>query len=199
MGQYYKPILIAEDGHVCTACSHDFDNGLKLMEHSWIGNNFVNVILAQIRSNPKRIVWMGDYAIDVIEDTCDFGNGFVRGKNEFEAYYNRERKDGVYKDTENLTASEKPYLLDEDHADCYIVNITRREYLDMRRYMQENTGADKWCINPLPILTSVGNGAGGGDYWGINMDDVGIWAFDELYVSELCPSQLTEVTFSFKE
>ena len=80
MGQYYKPILIAEDGHVCTACSHDFDNGLKLMEHSWIGNNFVNVILAQIRSNPKRIVWMGDYAIDVIEDTCDFGNGFVRGK-----------------------------------------------------------------------------------------------------------------------
>ena len=40
MGQYYMPTLIAEDGTVSTLYSHQYDNGLKLMEHSYIGNRF---------------------------------------------------------------------------------------------------------------------------------------------------------------
>ena len=34
MGQYYMPTLIAGDGTVSTLHSHQYDNGLKLMEHS---------------------------------------------------------------------------------------------------------------------------------------------------------------------
>ena len=45
MGQYYMPTLISEDGTVRTLYSHAYDNGLKLMEHSYIGNNFVNAVL----------------------------------------------------------------------------------------------------------------------------------------------------------
>lgn len=42
MGQYYKPIILSDDNKVVAYMySHDYDNGLKLMEHSYIGNNFV--------------------------------------------------------------------------------------------------------------------------------------------------------------
>ena len=33
MGQYYIPTLIAGDDTVSTLYSHQYDNGLKLMEH----------------------------------------------------------------------------------------------------------------------------------------------------------------------
>ena len=49
MGQYYQPLLIDDSGSMITAYSHDFDNGLKLMEHSWIGNNFVKIGRASCR------------------------------------------------------------------------------------------------------------------------------------------------------
>lgn len=45
MGQYYMPTLIAEDGAVSTLYSHQYDNDLKLMEHSYIRNNFVNAMI----------------------------------------------------------------------------------------------------------------------------------------------------------
>jgi len=41
MGQYYKPISIDK---MTFLYSHDYGNGLKLMEHSYIGNNLVNTV-----------------------------------------------------------------------------------------------------------------------------------------------------------
>lgn len=38
MGQYYRPTIHTENG-VLSFHAHDFDNGLKLMEHSWIGQS----------------------------------------------------------------------------------------------------------------------------------------------------------------
>ena len=34
MGQYYMPTLIDDNGTISILYSHDYDNGLKLMEHS---------------------------------------------------------------------------------------------------------------------------------------------------------------------
>ena len=39
MGQYYMPLLIGSDKKILRFYSHHYDNGLKLMEHSWVGNN----------------------------------------------------------------------------------------------------------------------------------------------------------------
>jgi len=51
MGQYYKPCILAEktgDDEKETVLgwmySHKYDNGLKLMEHSWLRNDFVNTL-----------------------------------------------------------------------------------------------------------------------------------------------------------
>ena len=42
MGQYYTPI-IKRGNKMRRVYSHDFHNGLKLTEHSYVGNNFVNI------------------------------------------------------------------------------------------------------------------------------------------------------------
>ena len=39
--------------------SHDYNNGLKLMEHSWLGNTFVNAVCSELVDTPNRLVWCG--------------------------------------------------------------------------------------------------------------------------------------------
>ena len=53
MGQYYKPCILGaaptEGQHETVMAwmySHDYDNGLKLMEHSYTDNNFVQTFEA---------------------------------------------------------------------------------------------------------------------------------------------------------
>ena len=61
MGQYYMPVI--KRGNVLRRVySHDFGNGLKLTEHSYVGNNFVNVVANEIVDNPAQLYWLGDYA-----------------------------------------------------------------------------------------------------------------------------------------
>ena len=74
MGQYYKAIILG--GQKLTGfeeilgwlTSYDYDNGAKLMEHSWIGNAFVQAVEDIISDKgpfyKKRLVWSGDYAFN---------------------------------------------------------------------------------------------------------------------------------------
>ena len=52
-----------------------------------------------------------------------------------------------------------------------------------------------WTIHPLPILTCIGNGRGGGDYYGTNMDMVGAWAMDRITFTEEWPVAYREVEY----
>ena len=61
MGQYYMPV-IKRGNKLRRVYSHDFGNGLKLTEHSYIGNKFVNVVANEIIDNPAQLYWIGDYA-----------------------------------------------------------------------------------------------------------------------------------------
>lgn len=205
MGQYFRPLLIHEDGEVITASSHDFDNGIKLMEHSWIGNNFVNAILFRIKDNPTRVAWIGDYADGFVGEKCNFGDGFITSENEFMASYNDawDSENGV----EDLPQDSQIIDLNLDNADgYYLVNLTKKCYVDMGEYVRQNSipnrfgDSQTWCINPLPILTCVGNGMGGGDYYGeTGKDDVGSWAFDQIYITYLRPGKMNEVMYLFQE
>ena len=68
MGQYYKPCILQDDAKTIKAWanSHDYNNGLKLMEHSYIKNEFVGAIEKQLTPHgswyKSKIVWAGDYA-----------------------------------------------------------------------------------------------------------------------------------------
>ena len=50
------------------------------------------------------------------------------------------------------------------------------------------------CINPLSLLTAVGNGKGCGDYFGLNSCDIGIWAWDIISIEDEIPEYT--VTYS---
>jgi hypothetical protein len=39
---------------------HSAENGLKLMEHSWLHNNYVNLVLNQL-TKPTKLSWVCDY------------------------------------------------------------------------------------------------------------------------------------------
>ena len=202
MGQYYKPLLIADDGTKQTAYSHDYGNGLKLMEHSWVGNNFVNAVLQNLESNPQRLAWIGDYADSLSDEEYCFGGGYIDDRETFMELYNalwnhEESHDTIPK----IDMNQPEYKLSNEDADCFIVNLTKRCYIDMEKYVAENKKKDGeyfWCINPLPLLTSIGNGQGGGDYRG-DEPEVGSWAFDKIYITALRPNKMEEVMFYFQE
>lgn len=209
MGQYYQPLLIDDSGGMLTACSHDFNNGPKLMEHSWVGNNFVNAILKKLDNNPMRVAWLGDYSSDLCNEAyINMGGGFVADKEDFADYYGSVWLEECQPHAPLMKNDNSEYLLDIEHADCFLVNVTKGCYIDMQEYVKENetnetfdnSGFSPWCINPLPLLTSVGNGQGGGDYRSkIGMDDVGSWAFDKVYITALRPVRLGKVMYHFRE
>jgi hypothetical protein len=62
MGQYYSPA----NGRTKECLdSHNYGSGLKLMEHSWMKNNFVKTVESLIAEGGRwfndPIIWSGDY------------------------------------------------------------------------------------------------------------------------------------------
>lgn len=217
MGQYYKAYVSNEEGHkvFCpqnavymtkngiedstkignpswedrgpNSWGYNF-SGLKLMEHSWLNNDFVNGVLEAIWDKPAWVAWVGDYADDI---------------DDFDEYYTED----VYKilwggsETRELPFAEVPTI----HEAGFIVNHDKRQYIDLYRYAKAagflpNWDEDRtWAIHPLPLLTVIGNGRGGGDYHGINMNMVGSWSMDLLEFTEEKPTLMEEVLIPFIE
>lgn len=165
MGQYYNAILINKENKT----SNYAGNGsFKLTEHSWFENPFVNWVCKKLLNNPQNVAWVGDYAAK--KDNEEKLHQFIDINNKTKTRYH-ECKDNF--NTLGLT----------------LVNRTKRVYIRMTDYyhlnVKNNEYYDDWVMHPLPLLTAVGNGNGGGDYHGINMDLVGSWAGDVIEVVDL--------------
>lgn len=211
MGQYYHPMLIDIEGNITLLNPHQYDNGLKLMEHSYIGNNLVNAVLGQIKERPRRVAWIGDYS-----DGYD-GSPYERQfpQDVFMEFYNKawgyDEKTGDY-----ITpfAHPEPMEYNVESTGWYLVNHTMRCYIDMDAYILRNgwteewtdrqknvVRKDVWCVSPLPLLTACGNGRGGGDYYDCypDYDKVGTWAFDAIELTRDKHRGFKEVMFNFTE
>lgn len=185
MGQYYHVFL--EQNKKTTIFNRDVDGEYtmaKLMEHSWWKNPFVASFTKLLYKEPSRVIWMGDYADD--DSHCQkLSSDFER--NFFKEIYG----DGV----EEKDIKEDVLLLD----DKYLVNHTKNVYIDCNSY-KEKALNDGWTIHPLPLLTALGNGQGGGDYFSrVHKEDVGTWAFDEISVEDTIPEGYDVVDIYFKE
>lgn len=196
MGQYYKAWVLNAHQEA-TVESWDFDNGAKLMEHSWWGNSFVNAVMYLIKDNPSMVAWVGDYSDGV-------------GCPEYLYKYCWSSEDAD--EHKLIPAPPEDYLWDaEQHCDKthntgYIVDYDHKAYIDLDKYIAHNEPADKaWggIVHPLPLLTSIGNEQGGGDYHaGRAFDKVGTWFGDVLeYTDEKPPEAFEDITDSvlFKE
>lgn len=178
MGQYFIAVNVDDMEHVDP---HKYDNGAKLMEHSYITNRFVEAVeflliddgVDKSRWAGKRIVWAGDYA-----DAEPDGH----------TLYNKAEGDGLQMLLEGIPADYK-----------YIVNHDKKLFVDKTNCPKYGERFD-WQIHPLPLLTAEGNGNGGGDYNGPDPNDlVGSWARNRIAVMKQVPEGYTELTPNFTE
>ena len=161
MGQYYKAIILGPQNAVefirLWMCPFSYNNGLKLMEHSYLNNPFVSAFEYQISCDGpfymSRVVWAGDYA-----EKEPSGKSLYEMASEIQ-------------DDEHSKLCKPP----SKDTSCYryIVNHTKKLYID-------KTKLSKGDIHPLPLLISEGNAAGGADYSGRDEELCGTWARDLL-------------------
>ena len=177
MGQYYHAVLLGEktneaDAEFIRAAIHSFpfNNGMKLIEHSYIDSQFmcaVEFLLCPLGMFYKtRIVWAGDYA------NPEPGS-------EKNLHHLSEGKEYLTSHSLDFCMMMKPYK--------FIVNHTKKQYVT-------KTGR---VFHPLSLLTAEGNGRGGGDYHGSSEDLVGTWARDVISVEMAEPPNYTELACPF--
>jgi hypothetical protein len=114
-------------------------------------------------------VWAGDYA-NVEKD---------QHKN---LYSIAENKEYNCQDFFN----NKPLYLMEKEKYIYLVNHSKKQYVNKHNISNGE-------LHPLPFLVAEGNGRGGGDYYGKNIDLVGCWARDSISIEKNIPLEYTEI------
>lgn len=76
MGQYYRPVL-TKNGKTTLfgnqslnelTQAYDDWHGLKIMEHSWLGNELVDGIAQKLYNRKGRVAWVGDYTSDIMNE-----------------------------------------------------------------------------------------------------------------------------------
>ena len=190
MGQYYNVLLkegnktpVVYDRHLIINGKREYTMA-KLMEHSWIGNFFVDTICEKMYESASsfRIIWMGDYA-DTVFRYGDTKN-LKLTESEVCRFYDR-----CWDESTKTRAIKKA---DFSFHNKFLINHTQKLCIDLDKYYKTsvmNTKyGDDWCIHPLPLLTCIGNGLGGGDYTAptANSDTelVGSWAWDEISIND---------------
>lgn len=163
MGQYYKAAVLKEDYKsnnpvIESITSWDYDCGAKLMEHSYVGNQFVERAIGLLQDNPGcRFVWAGDYA--------DPANGETE----------TETNPNIYTLCEGHNAPSSKRS-EESRTPKFVINLDKGKFV---RIPKRDPGF--YRIHPLPLLCAAGNDRGGGDYHnGKNYDKVGSWAYDHI-------------------
>jgi len=204
MGQYYTAVVIDENDRISKLWPHNFDNGAKLTEHSWIGNNFVNAVYSMINNRRRKVAWIGDYADDPYEPEEDF-YAATMPLTEFMSIYNLAYDDGPKLGEKGFFKKELS-CLDYDTKGMYLVNHDRTEYIDIAEYIQNSSVQDKnddypWCLSPLPLLTACGNDRGGGDFRNgqVGYDNIGTWAFQWVEYTDKLPEGYTKANYRFME
>ncbi len=176
MGQYYLIVNVDKKEYLY---AHRYDNGLKLMEFSWIGNNMVNAMmnLMYTRWRGDRVYVVGDYA-DLEDEnevwyptlkelTEEFGIHDGDYKNHPDDYSLYGLADAKFKHLD------PEYTDQNDNGLRYLYNHATKQVIDLKTCPECNWGGK---AHPLTLLLAMGNGRGGGDYWTkSNQNLVGSW------------------------
>lgn len=156
MGQYYVAVLKDIKGNYSR---YESDGGYKLMEFSWYGAPIVNTVIEKLKEAPHRVMVIGDYAEDKLLKNKDFDLSTVLPLDDM---YNKV----VLKPNTGKENEEIEYIV--NHSKCLYFKIDKSD--------------EDWVIFKLFLLCSIGNGQGGGDYYGINEDICGTWFGDMISV-----------------
>ena len=178
----------------CKEGDHSY-NGVKLMEHSYWRNDFMQVLTGDLYNHKARVAWVGDYSDDY---HWEHGEDKPDPKALHWLSWGGMGEDPILP---NEDIEDNGGLSLEDH---YLVNHTKKIYVDCNQYYTDNKfkwGDYETCVHPLSLLTTCGNDLGGGDYHDNNPDywQVGSWCFDEISVEDKPPLDYKEERYYFKE
>jgi len=183
MGQYYKAINLDKKEWLSP---YDYDNGAKLMEHSYIGNSYVETVAELLANEWKgdRIVWAGDYADEEPEsEWLDTDKDYPS-----KCLYSIA---GMSKDYKKIMPETKRHK-----ADKWLLNIDEKVAINLDKVKGDSNG---WKIHPLPLLTCEGNGRGGGDFHGELDESGGGWNRQHIAISDKKPEDFFEENGTFME
>lgn len=169
MGQYYK-IAVKTGKEV----RYFMPVWLKLTEHSEFGGKTTELIGQMLHGKHGHVAWIGDYAEAEEVSAITHGDTSKDERSSARGSAWPTPKDG-------FAMKEK-----------YLVNHTKRLFIDMPAYRgtMDAIPAEE-VYSPLPMLTAIGNGRGGGDYMAEmhlpSENLVGTWAWDEISVEDEKP------------
>lgn len=177
LSHHFKYRMTGYDGRKFT-CSI----GLKLMEHSYIGNPLCRAMehLLSHEYAGCPVVWGGDYADErYLNDEGKNTNSYCLCSDELleNTYKSLPKKQGY------------------NRYHKYLINHDTHEYVKLPKCKK-----DDWQIHPLPLLTADGCGRGGGDFIG-NDERIGMWCGHHLSVANELPTDgfYTEIDGVFHE
>ena len=187
MGQYFHGVILNshkknypnKEKVKAWLSPYDYGNGAKLMEHSYIGNDYVSAFEALINKENGEyagypIIWAGDYAD---EEPNTF----------------KKEKVNVY----SLCDEANKVMVTQPKHYRYVINEDKNVFIDTDKIKKDEYG---YRIHPLPLLCADGNGRGGGDFWGKNQRRVGSWKRDAVVVSDNRPGDTyKEISINFVE
>lgn len=221
MGQYWKPVIENSDGVRYSIDSNDFGIGLKILEHSYIGNELPSIIMYMIYNNPMRVTWVGDYTENrKVGKEVEGPIGDDLWNDESVIYFtNRNSLSDYEKDTrktEEIPDEELKHILscfDMFSIQKYsLVNHTLKEYVDMAEYIKKPKASNSMLLNyhdtiihPLPLLVAAPSmDEGLGDYHenrATCFDKVCSWSWDMISVmnTEDVPKDFKKLDIYFDE
>ena len=214
MGQYYEILIGDKTGNkkelynaaaVMMGKEKEF-LGAKLLEHGLLNEPLAIGLGRKLMDSYHRVIWVGDYANGL---TKGYGNPPEKSALGEPTYYDRVREnvgDGIsipsYEDawSEGALKDMKLFSVDTlefiDWKSYYLINKEKKQYLDLDDYIHRcvyQWGRRFVVINPLALLTAVGNGLGNGDYCGEDIELVGSWAWNLIGLSKEVPDGYTKI------
>lgn len=194
MGQYYRAIIsnIKEREVFQAVLSRKLTEQAEqyILKDGWEDGGFVRAMMEKIEYSPHYVAWVGDYSEDLLE-TLPETNGFsYAARPTFQEVWGNNVKNGCRDDKEHGNMR-------------YLLNISKFLYVDLQElYEKRKDDSDNFIMySPLPLLTAIGNGRGGGDYdvAGQDADKVGSWAWDLISVDSGVPTGFKKLEVDFRE
>ncbi|MGR5159738.1 hypothetical protein [Vibrio owensii] len=217
MGQYFKPIVINDDGK-CIDLAETIGDlsefaGRKFTEFCYLKNYDVIGVMCLLleRESAVKLIYCGDYAFEdgnklsslsydpynaavATTLTEHVATMFDDARRDIEQRNRRwQESDEAGRERLNQT----PSFLFEKQRDMYLINVSKKEYVSLAEFERVAPVGDYGLqLHPLPFLVGTDNGLGGGDYRLKNQNEIGLWLLDEITVStSVEPSYLNITMF----
>ena len=196
MGQYFKAFVQEERKG---AKGHIYGSLGKLTEFCYFDVKAATTISAKLYKHKMKLCVMGDYADYVLSE----GKKYPKELSErYKEIWEKCWGNG-YEEREEALGE----IVEFDFKGKVLCNHARHtfmsfdEYSDRVMYLTPGGPFDAQ-INPIFLLTAIGNKSGGnngGDYYGCFEEDLGTWAMDTISIEDKAPKGYKQSYYCFVE